>query len=452
MNKYSVKKKLTAMVLGGLLTMSLASGVALAADTVELTLDDSVELALKNNKDIQQSLADTETAKWALKEAKGSNGVSLSWTSTADKLGGNYYSGSNKDRDFSNTLSASLPIYSGGKIEGNIKKAELGIDIGALDLEDTKQTVKLTVTKDYYTILQDRNLIQVDKDSVSKLQEHLKNVTAQYSAGTVAKLDVLTSEVSLVNAQQSLVKAENDYAVAVSTFNNVVGLSLDTEVTIRDELRYEKYDLVLADCIAYARQHRPDGIAAIKAIKKAEASIKVAQSGQKPQVNLVASDTIDDTKAFGNQTDKWGIGVSASWNLFDSNVTNSQIKTAEVAKTKAEITANQQLDKIQLDVRTAYLSMSAAEKNIQTTQVAVAEAQEGYKIAQVRYSAGVGTNVDVMDAQVALTTAQTNYIQSLYDYNTSKATLNKAMGIPVDLDASQYNDNVKIQPDTTKNK
>ncbi|SEI82321.1 Outer membrane protein TolC [Propionispira arboris] len=452
MNKYSVKKKLTAMVLGGLMTMSLASGVALAADTVDLTLDESIELALKNNKDIQQSLSDTETAKWALKEAKGSNGVSLSWSSTAEKIGGNYYSGSSKDRDFSNTLSASLPIYSGGKIEGSIKKAEIGIDVGALDLENTKQTVKLTVTKDYFTILQNRNLVQVDKDSVDKLQEHLKNVSAQYAVGTVAKSDVLRSQVELANAQQSLVTAQNDYDLSVSTFNNVIGLPLDTNVMIRDELKYEKYDLSLDNCIVYAQQHRPDGISAVKAIKQAEASIKVAQAGQKPQVNLVASDTIDDTKAFGDKTDKWGIGVSASWNLFDSNVTNSQIKTAEAAKNKAEIAANQQLDTIQLEVRTAYLSMISAEKNIQTTKVAVAQAQEDYKIAQVRYSAGVGTNIDVIDAQVALTTAQTNYIQTLYDYNTSKATLDKAMGIQVDLDVSQYNDNKVVSTDKTQNK
>ena len=442
------------MVLGGIMTMSLTSGMALAADTVNLTLDESIDLALKNNKDIQQSVSETETAKWSLKEAKGSNGFSLAWSSTADKIGGNYYSAAGKDRDFSNTLSASLPIYSGGKIEGSIKKAEIGIDVGALNLENTKQTVKLTVTKDYFTILQYRNLVQVDKDSVEKLQEHLKNVSAQYAVGTVAKSDVLRSQVELANAQQSLVTTQNDYDLSVSTFNNVIGLPLDTGVMIRDELKYEKYDLALDNCIVYAQQHRPDGIAAIKAIKQAEAGIKIAQAGQKPQVNFVASDTIDDTKAFGDQSNKWGVGVSASWNLFDSNVTNSQIKTAEAAKTKAEIVANQQLDTIQLEVRSAYLSMNAAEKNIQTTKVAVEQAQEDYKIAQVRYSAGVGTNIDVIDAQVALTTAQTNYIQTLYDYNTSKATLDKAMGIQVDLDASQYNDtkNKIASTDTAQNK
>lgn len=105
---------------------------------------------------------------------------------------------------------------------------------------------------------------------------------------------------------------------------------------------------------------------------------------------------------------------------------------------KAEEAAAAARETIQLDVRTAYLSLRAAEKNIHTTQVAVDKAQEDYKIAQVRYSAGVGTNLDVMDADEKLVTAQTNYYQALYNYNTSKAQLDKAMGIPVDLDVVKY--------------
>ena len=84
------------------------------------------------------------------------------------------------------------------------------------------------------------------------------------------------------------------------------------------------------------------------------------------------------------------------------------------------------------------MNLLAAEKNIQTTKVAVDKAQEDYKIAQVRYSAGVGTNLDVMDAEEKLTSTQTTYITALYDYNTSKASLDKAMGLKVDLDVAPY--------------
>ena len=115
-------------------------------------------------------------------------------------------------------------------------------------------------------------------------------------------------------------------------------------------------------------------------------------------------------------------------------MTKAQVKQAEAALYKAQENAQYVREGIQLEVHQAYLSLLAAEKNIKTTSVAVNQATEDYQIAQVRYSAGVGTNIDVMDASVALTTAKTNYVQALYDYNVSKAQLDKAMGMPVDLD------------------
>ena len=93
--------------------------------------------------------------------------------------------------------------------------------------------------------------------------------------------------------------------------------------------------------------------------------------------------------------------------------------------------AKQTKDDIELEVRQDYLSLRNAEKRIATTQVTVDQALENYHIAQVRYASGVGTNLDVMDAESALTLAKTNNVQALYDYNTSKAQLDKAMGIGI---------------------
>ena len=119
-------------------------------------------------------------------------------------------------------------------------------------------------------------------------------------------------------------------------------------------------------------------------------------------------------------------------------MTRASVRAAEASLLKAKETSAQTDEAIQLDVRTAYLNLQAAEKNIQTTSTAVTQAEEDYKIAQVRYSAGVGTNLDVMDAEEKLTEARTNYYTSLYSYNTSKASLDKAMGLPVDLDVVRY--------------
>lgn len=454
-NNSKYYKKLTALVLGGMMSLSLGGSTALAADTVELSLEDGIEMALANNRTIKQSEWDHESADWALHEARRNSGLKFSWEGTANRIGGKAYesaraAGGKYEHDYGNTLQATFPLYTGGKIENSIKGAEYGLDAADLALENTKQSIKLTATSDYYKILQCRNLIKVQQDAVDTLQVHLNNVNAQYNVGTVAKSDVLASEVQLANAQQSLVTARNNYDIAVATLNNVIGLPTDTVLNINDELRYNKYDLTLEGCTEYALSHRPDGLAADFQVKQANAAMQAAKAGHYPTVTAVARNSRSGEDPFKDDhesNDVWAAGITASWNIFDNNITAAQVHQKKAALLKAEEVSAQKKEQILLDVRTAYLNLLAAEKNIKTMEVAVERAQEDYKIAQVRYSAGVGTNLDVMDAEEKLTQAQTNYYTALYNYNTAKASLDKAMGIPVDLDVTAYREALQQNKD-----
>lgn len=430
-------KKLTALIATGLLTAAV-SGTAFAADTVQLDLHDSVQMALENNRTIRQALTDVDTAKWTLSTARRTMGPTLNWAATA--LRSDDQKSNILGNQYGHELQVGMPLYN-GSFKGQIKQARYGLNAKDLALEETKQAIRYTATAAYYQILQDRNLIDVEQESVNTLQEHLDNVNAQYRVGTVAKSDVLASQVQLANAQQALVTAQNNYDIAVSTLNNVIGLPTDTVLDIRDQLKYTKYDLTQDDCTNYALDNRADGAAARYAVKAAEAGVETAKAGYQPTVNAVASKTIAGDREFRkNQAESWTAGLKASWDVFDNGLTQASVNSANMALAKAQEEAAQTDDQIRLDVRTAYLGLQAAEKNIQTTSVAVTRAEEDYKIAQVRYSAGVGTNLDVMDANEKLTTARTNYYTALYNYNTSKAALDKAMGIPVDLDVVKYTD------------
>lgn len=125
-------------------------------------------------------------------------------------------------------------------------------------------------------------------------------------------------------------------------------------------------------------------------------------------------------------------------NVFDSGVTKSNVAAAKANLMTAKESYRQDADAVQLDVRNCYFNLREAEKRISTTQVAVAKAEEDYHIAQVRYEAGVGTNTDVLDAQVALNRARNNFNSSLYDYNLAKTALDTAMGIEARPDDYRY--------------
>ena len=429
------------------LALSAAIGLFAApvsAETVKLSLADSVQMALANNRTIKQSLADVDAAHEQLHAANRSAGPLLTWDWTAARVGGKakelLQPPSPYKDTYENKATLSMALFD-PSINAQRKEARYGLNAADLTLEQTKQTIRLTATTDYFNILQARNMVQVREETVATLAKHLDDVNAQFSAGTVARADVLASEVELANAQQALTSAKNDYAVAVATLNNVIGLPTDTMLETSDEMRYTAYDLALSDCTDYGLVYRADAAAAHYTVKQAAAAVEQATAANLPTLNAAATRSIAGEHAFKNsmqEKDMWTLGLSATWGIFDNEATTAQIHVAKAKLRKAEEALAATNERIRLDVHTAYLNLRAAEQNIDTTEKAVKQAEEDYNIARVRYNAGVGTNLEVMRSSDNLTTARTNYATALYRYNTSKAALDNAMGVPVDLDAMQY--------------
>lgn len=425
--------KRMAKLLALLLILSAFSHQVFAAP-IELSLDDGIALALQNNSDIKIAASEREKTGWALKQAKAGKGFSLNlahsdtrYSSPAVEFADGRYS---RDK-FANTLSASLPVYSGGKLESQIEQAKLGLGIADLTVEATRQQIKQSVTINYFSVLQYQQELQVNRETVDNYTAHLKNVQDKYEIGTVAKLDVLASQVELADAQASLIKAQNNYDLAVASLNDVIGLPLDSELKLKEDLQYAAYSLTLEECSQYALVSRPEIAEYQTQVASAKEDIKVAKSGRLPTVDFAVAQSWYDKELPGLENDNWQVSLTASWNIFDSGLTKSQIKQSQHGLNTAAEQLKQKQNAILLEVRQYYLSLREAEKRIETQKVAVEQARESLIIAEARYDAGVGTNLDVLDAVLALNQARINDVQALYDYNSSMAQLHKAMGLPV---------------------
>lgn len=391
-----------------------------------LSLQESIDLALKNSQNIKMAEEDSEKAKWGISEAKSSflpsAALSTSGTRSSSPAGGDANS-------FNSALRLNWQLYSGGRNDALMDQAKLNSGSADLALDKAKDQTVLDATTAYFSVLQAKNMEKVNQETVDSLAAHLTNVKAQYDAGVVAKADMLRSEVELANAKQNLTKAQNSYDVAVAALNNIIGEPLDTVNEYSDDFTHDPYDITLDNSISQAFDNRPELEQAKNNIAAAEAGVRIAKSGNLPTVNVSGSTGVTGNSFPGNN-DNWSVGVSASWNIFDAGLTNAKINEAKSLGDKAESAYKQTRDSIELEVRQAYLGMTEAQKRIDTTQVAVDKASEDLSIAQTKYQAGVGTNLDVIDAQLALTQAKTNYTQALYDYSVSKAKLDKAIGKP----------------------
>ncbi len=430
-------------VLAATAALTLLCSQSVFAATLELDLDETIQRALLTNPNVKIAEYNRKAAKADYSAAKSARGISISLNHDSsrggysdnqyDKLTGAYL-GKQIGNTHSNSITASLPLFTGGELQGQIGQAKANYRSMLSAEEQAYIEMKETATNGYFGMLDAGNMKTLCQESVDRLQAHLDNVIAQYNVGIVARADVLRSEVELANAKQDYISAANSYDVAEATLNNIIGTPLDTTLILKDSLQYVPYDNDMAYCLAYSKDHRPELKQAEYAIDAAEAALVVARSGHMPKVSAVAGNYwggTDESNWPGDDNDHWSVGITASMNIFDSGVTWSKIHAAQENLAKAKESQRQIQDAVELEVRTDYLGMREAEKRISTTQVAVAQAEEDYHIAVVRYQAGVGTNIDVMDAQVALTEAKTNYVKALYDYNTSKAALNTSMGVGV---------------------
>ncbi|WP_416182405.1 TolC family protein [Acidaminococcus timonensis] len=445
MKHFHTKSMILSAVILSALTLHTAG--AAAPDTVNLDLGKAVRMALDNNSSVKISAAELDAAKAELDQAKGSRWGSIDFSHYSGRSE-NYqasvpvYDAVSKaigtrgvhvaNNSHTNTVNITVPIYTGGRLEGAIDQAKKNLDYYQYGMSSSYQTTRYNAEKGYYDVLQAANTVNLDKETVDRLNEHLKNTQAQFAVGVVTKADVLRSQVELVNAQQTLTQAENSYEVAVSSLNNVIGLPTATRLNLSQGLEYKPNDYTLDNCVTYAMVNRPEIHQAEASVGMAQAAEKIANAGNLPQVSLGASNQWSNDSFPGQNKNNWALGVTLTQNIWDYGVTAAKVREAKANIVKAQESYRQISDQVRLAVRTNYLSMREAEKRIKTTEVAVAQAEEDYRIAQLRYRAGVGTNTDVMDASVALTTAKNNYIQALYDYNTYTAALEQSMGVPVE--------------------
>lgn len=389
-----------------------------------LSVDQAVKMAMENQLDIKIAANSEEQTKYTLQSTEGSQKVSVDASNTFYLKQIHYQAASN-----TTALTLSLPLYSGGKNEGNIEMAQTDVTIAGLTLLKTMQDEKLKTVSDYYDVLEKQKVQAVDQETVDNYLSHLNNVKAQYSVGNIAKLDVLKSEVELADAQQTLVKAKNSYAVAVNALKNLIRWKSAEPLEFIDDFQHVPVNQTMDQCVAFAKKHRPDVEKYRLTIGETKKNVEVVSADQKPSVSLTAATSWGSAILPKEDNRDMYVGVTTSWNLFDGQITESKIKKAQSAVAAAQLELESQEDSVEVAVKEYYLGLKEAEMRMESTQVAVHEAEEAYFIAEAKYQAGEGVILDVIDAQLDLTTAKNNFIAARYDYATYKAELENAMGM-----------------------
>ena len=439
------------------MALLMASPMAQAAD---LSLQEAINLALAQNTSLKITQKGEDTAKYALEQAKGNNGVSVG---LSDSLTTNKTKDTDRQDSNSVSLSGKLPLYSGGKNQANIKKAKIGVESASLTTQRAQEDLKLSVIKAYYDALESKKTVGVRQETVDKYQEHYTNVSQLYAAGSKAKIDVIRSQVELSDARQNLIKAENSYEVDLAELRNYLNIDRSEPLNLTTDFSYLAFDQDMSTCLDYAYANRKDLQVDKNKLDQQEQAIKAAKAGYLPSLNLSVG--LSDSQRFhpsseNSHTASASLGLD--WNIFDSGVTRAQVKSAETDRDIAKLTYQKDKENIDLAVREAYYNMREAEKRFNSTQDAVHQAEEDAFIAREKYRAGEGLMLDIIDAQEALSKAKFNHISAQYDYARYKATVENAMGVELtkeekeaaaqldtDADTALMQENLGSNSDTT---
>lgn len=302
-------------------------------------------------------------------------------------------------------------------------------DFYVFDLARVQNESALSAKNDFFSVLKDQETVNVDQEQVTDATENVRITQARYTAGTAAQYDVLTAQVTLANDQQALETALNQLNIDRANLNNLLGVDPNVAVTLQaPPLPPLGTRIDLNQSTQAAFQHRPELRQADNNITIAQRLIKLAGGTLRPTFGVGASANYTGPGITTGAHDVYNLSAQLNIPLYDGGTTRSRVRQAQTDLQTQLTTRGQLQQNVKLEVRQAFLNVGNAQNQNATAGVGVTQAEAAVRLAQVRYQNGLGTFLDVLNAQTQLATARNNLATAQYNYQTSLAQLLRAEG------------------------
>ena len=432
------------MIMLGLLAVAL--GLTGPAAAREMTLPDCISAALEANRDIAAARENLAQAASGVAEARSGFMPNLSLSASynfAEKvptmdlpLGGHLQQIKlDITKDYSLGVALAQPLYTGGRLSSSYRMSEASRDIAGANLEREQADAALSVIGTFYALLLARESVGVAEQAVKTAQEFLRVVQARRSAGQASDFEVMRAEVEVANLEPALINAKNAVALAELTLKRELGIKAEEDVTFVGSFDESTVEVDAADAVRQGLDRRPEVRMAKAKARIAHEGLGLAKAGRLPTLAATANYAwgADKLKLEGDTWETTYNGyLVLSLPIFDGLKTKSQISRSRSEARQAEIELANLESGVELEVRSSVLNLAAAVAALKSQEQNVGVAEQGLKIANDRYLQGLATNLDVMDAQLALTRARNYRLQALHDLNLATAALKRATGSLLD--------------------
>lgn len=412
-----------------------------------ITLQQALELAERNSPTYRSAQLQFQRSQAALQEAQAAlyPTIDLSASTTrslsaSTRLSNRAAEGSTSlfdslsvrdplSRGFTSSATLSYDVFTSGGRPARIRAAGQQVRSDQLQVEVTREQLRLDVTNAYYDLQQADANVGIGRAAVRNSQISLRDAQALERAGIGTRFDVLRAQVQLANSQQQLTNAFSQQEVNRRQLAQILNISPAIDLAAADPVAAAgEWNLSLPDTIILAFRGRAELEQQLAQRELAQQNKKAALSALGPTLSVSAQYQIVDpfTDSLGPGTG-YSVQAGLSWRIFDGGAAraraNQQEANIAIAETNFENTRNQ----VRFQVEQAYSNLLANRSNITTARQAVEQATEALRLARLRFQAGVGTQTDVINAETDLTNAQGNLVSAVLGYNRSLATLQRAV-------------------------
>jgi outer membrane protein len=425
----------------------LPPGPLMAPDLPEMTLEQLIQIALDNQPRIRSAQAALEGADarvgiarsgyfpqitTSMLYARQTSNVAAGVNPATGNIQRRSVSDSSVNRqDF--TARFSQNVFDSFRRESNIQAARQNQNAAQFDLSTTRQDVILNVQAAYYNYLLARRLVVVNQEAVQRNLQNLERARGFFEVGTRPKIDVTRAQVDLANAELALVRARNAVAVSFATLNNAIGEPEHTLYRVSEALdipaqtvKPEAWLSTLEESTRTALEKRTELRALRARVHAAEASLSLAKRNFLPSVSADANWNYRGQEL--PYAPNWVVGGTLTVPVLNPPLF-SQLDEAAANLASAQASEDLTAQNVTLEVQQSFVDLVSARERIRTAEVLLTQARENLALAQGRYQVGVGPLIDVTDAELALTQAESENIQAIVDFKLSEARLRKAMGL-----------------------
>jgi outer membrane protein TolC len=416
-----------------------------APGPVTLSLEDTIAIAFKNNKDIQIQEKEITAAKAGIMEARSEflpqlsaevgytrNGAVLNSTPPPNpKKDIGIFTGYKNDNQAGIAMTES--IYNGGASIANFKQAKINFTSQGETLRAKKLDVEFEAKRLYYGLLLGYETLRITQELVDNAQAHYEDVKNRFEQGISSRFDLLQSKVQVSLYIPELVKAKNAVDLLMADLKKLLSLRMQDELALKDSrLDYSQIEVREDEFLKIAYLNSPEMNLKTLGIDMNKWAIEMAKAGWRPQLSANAGYNFNSNSwgnMYNSKHSNWYSGISVGLSIFDGFATKAKVDAAKARYAEAYLSKANLSDQIAVDIRQGCLDLKEAQAIIDSQRDNIGEAREALRIANVSYDNGEGTNLDVLDAQLALSQAEENYVQGIYDYLMAQAYLDRTMGI-----------------------